>query len=92
MIKIKDPNPLNFFGARKVKILPPHFEVVIQPMMYNLEESVDRWIDSHLKGRYYVGKGVALQDSNIETVYRIGFEDPKEASYFMLACPHLKYK
>jgi hypothetical protein len=91
MKTIKEPNPLNFFNVRKVNILPPHFEVVVQPMMYNLEDSVGRWIKTHLKGRYFVGKGVALQNSSIETVYKIGFEDPKEASYFMLACPHLKY-
>ena len=92
MTKIKEPNALNFFNKRRVDILPPHFEVVVQPMLYNLEDSVTRWIKTHLKGRYFVGKGVAIQDTGIDTVYKIGFENPKEASYFMLACPHLKYK
>jgi hypothetical protein len=92
MNKIKEPNALNFFKARQMKILPPHFDVVSQPLIYNLEDSVARWIEQNLKGRYYIGKGVELKDNTIQTVLRIGFENPKEASYFMLACPHLKYK
>ena len=96
MIKKKTPNPLEFFDLRKADYLPPHFEVVTTPTMYNLEESISKWIRDNLKGRYYVGKGVnILEDNivnNIATVLKVGFEDPKEASYFMLACPHLKYK
>jgi len=32
------------------------------------------------------------KQNKIETVLRAGFEDPKELSYFVLACPLLKYK
>ena len=96
MIKNKNPNPLEFFNLRKADYLPPHFEVVTTPTMYNLEESISKWIRDNLKERYYVGKGINISETNmvnnIESVLKIGFEDPKEASYFMLACPHLKYK
>mgnify|MGYP000323952169 CR=1 FL=1 len=95
MKTIKEPNPLNFFNVRKVNILPPHFEVVVQPMMYNLEDSVGRWIKTHLKGRYYIGRSLSLGEkgiSNVTTTLRVGFEEPKELSYFTLACPLLKYK
>lgn len=93
MIKNKKVNPLEFFDLRRADYLPPHFEVVTTQMMYNLQESITKWIRYNLKGRYYIGKGITLTaDNSVESVLKIGFEDPKEASYFMLACPHLKYK
>jgi len=93
VIKNKKPNPLEFFNLRKSEYLPPHFEVLSQPMIYNIQDSMSNWIDEHLKGRYYVGKSIDIDsDNKIVSVIKIGFEDPKEASYFMLACPHLKYK
>lgn len=55
-----------------------------------MESSIEKWIFENLKNRYYVAreKTRGFGQSNI----KVGFEDPKEASYFMLACPHLKYK
>lgn len=91
MAKIKEPNPLNYYGMRQVDILPPHFEVITTQMTYNINDSIASWIQKNLKGRFYVGKGIAVTDK-IESVVKIGFEDPKEASYFALACPHLKYR
>jgi hypothetical protein len=32
-----------------------------------------------------------LYDGKITSMVKVGFEDPKELSFFMLACPHLKY-
>ena len=93
MIKNKEPNPLNVFLARRVKYPPPHFEYVNIPMTYNLEESIVKWVNVHLKNRFYVSKNVSLDNSNsIIPVITIGFEETKDMSYFMLACPHLKYK
>jgi len=35
---------------------------------------------------------VLLDDNNkIAQIITIGFEETKDMSYFMLACPHLKY-
>jgi len=93
MIKNKTPNPLNVFGVRKSKVAQPHFEYVSIPLKYNLEDTLIKWIERHLKHRYYVGKNVALDSENkIIKVITIGFEEAKDMSYFMLACPHLKYK
>jgi hypothetical protein len=92
MIKNKEPNALEFFDMRRMKVCPPHFEVTSTKTMYNLEESITRWVKENLKGRYFVGKGTDIKSGTIESVIKVGFEDPKEASYFMLACPHLKYK
>ena len=92
MIKQKEPNGLEFFEMRKMRVCPPHFEVTSATLTYNLEDSIIRWIKDHLKGRFYVGKGVEIKNGSVANVLKIGFEEPKEASYFMLACPHLKYK
>ena len=93
MIKNNKPNPLEIFNKRHVKVAPPHFEYVNLPIKYNLEDSLIRWIKLHLKNRFYVGKNVILDEANkVVTVLTIGFEEAKDMSYFMLACPHLKYK
>ena len=91
--QLKNPNPLNFFGCRQSKVPSPFFEYINIPLHYNLEESISKWIYEHQKGRFYVGKSVGVtEDNNVNTILKIGFEDPKELSYFTLACPHLKYK
>lgn len=59
------------------------------PMTYNLTEAMSTWVHDNLKGRYYIGSTI---DQNYKAVLKIGFEEPKELSYFMLACPLLKYK
>jgi len=92
MIKNKKINPLNFFDIRKLEVPPPHFEYITIPIRYNLEESLSKWIDENLKGRYYIGKDISIDHENsLASVLKIGFEEPKELSYFNLACPHLKY-
>ena len=93
MIKNKKINPLNVFEVRQVKSAPPHFEYVNLPMKYNLEDSLIKWIKQHLKNRFYVGKNVSLDSNNkLAQVLTVGFEETKDMSYFMWACPHLKYK
>jgi|TARA_R110002074_G_scaffold106530_4_gene230051 hypothetical protein len=49
------------------------------------------WINDNLSGRYFLGRNVAIQEDKISQIYTVGFEEAKEMSYFMLACPHLKY-
>jgi hypothetical protein len=73
-------------------VAPPHFEYVNIPIKYNLEQSLNNWIERNLRNRYYVGRNVALDEKNkIIQVITVGFEETKDMSYFMLACPHLKY-
>jgi len=92
--KLKEPNALNFFNARKSKTTVPYFEYIAIPFTYNLEESLNKWIMRNLKGRYFVGVTVDVtkNTNKVETLLKVGFEDSKEMSYFMLACPLLKYK
>lgn len=92
MIKNEEPNPLNLFNIRQVPYAPGHFEYVNLPVKYNLEQSLSKWINDHLKHRYYIGKNIVIDDNNRFTqVITVGFEETKDMSYFMLACPHLKY-
>jgi len=92
MIKNKKPNVLDYLNLRQPESAPTFFQYVYIPMQYNLEETIRRWIKDNLKGRFYVGRGL-FNDKNgsLSERLQIGFEDPKELSYFTLACPHLKY-
>ena len=86
-------NPLNVFKARRTEFPPSHFEYTDIPLQYNLQEALIKWIDKNCKSRYYIGKNVFLDNDNkIQTGLKVGFEESKEMSFFMLACPHLKYK
>lgn len=92
-MKLKDPNPLNFFELRRLEVPPPHFEYINITLTYNIEEGINNWIKDNLKGRYYLGKALAITEKTqqVGSVVKVGFEEPKELSYFVLACPHLKY-
>jgi hypothetical protein len=91
---IRDPNPLNFYGVRQLQVPSPHFEkITIDQQIYNLEQTIVKWIHDHLKGRFYVGNVTSLDSNNqFQKGIEIAFENPKELSYFTLACPYLKYK
>ena len=92
-MKIKEPNPLDFLGIRRLNIPPDHFEYILLPYVYNIEQSIEKWIVENLKGRFYVGKSLSINDNNqIDRVFKVGFEEHKELTYFTLACPLLKYK
>src|SRR6056300_1295898 len=77
--KLKEPNPLNLFEARKSKVLAPYFEYISIPYTYNLEESLNKWIMRNLKGRYFVGVTVDVtkNTNKVETLLKVGFEDSK---------------
>jgi len=58
-----------------------------------MKSALEKWIENNLKSRFYIGKAVSLDESNkMQYNVRIGFEESRELSYFMLACPYLKYK
>lgn len=85
-------NPLNVLEVRRLEFCPPYFETVIITPSYNMSSAIDSWIYSNLSGRYYIGLAVEpTENAGLKQKLRIGFETSKEMSYFMLACPHLKY-
>jgi len=88
----KQPNPYNLFKIRNLSVPGPHLEYINIPLKYNMQTSVEKWIVENLKGRFYIGKAVSVNNDNkVDTTLKIGFEESKELSYFTLACPYLKY-
>jgi hypothetical protein len=89
---MKKVNPFNVFNVRRAEFPPDHFEYVVIAMHYNMRSSIEKWIEHHLSSRFFIGKISATDAQNkITNRIKIGFEDPKEMSLFMMACPHLKY-
>lgn len=86
-------NPLEVFGIRRATVPPIHFEYADLVLPYNMKDALEKWIESNLRSKYYIGRSSIIDSENkLNYSLRIGFEEPKELSYFMLACPHLKYK
>lgn len=85
-----DLNPIDVLKQRKLKTLPPHFSK-IKITEYEIFEGAEDWVKTRLKGRYCVVKYPAIdQSGNLKSTTYLGFEDQKELTYFMLACPHLR--
>jgi hypothetical protein len=88
---LKKVNPLNVHRARRVDFCPPYFDSVDVELSYNIVKAIEEWIFYNTSGRYYIGYTLDANSSPIRQKLKIGFEKSKETSYFMLACPHLKY-
>ena len=90
-IKNGTPNPLNYFEMRRVDFAPPHFNYfTINKYNPSLVKIINDWIEKNLNNRYYIGQGITL-DKNNTIVYntRIGFENEKEITFFIIACPYI---
>jgi len=88
--KTGEPNPLNFFGIRKVQKPLPHFTYLEIKFDYGMEDKINNWIRINLKSRYFLAKMVKnSDDKKVEYAIRIGFEDSKELTLFTLSCPYI---
>jgi hypothetical protein len=93
-LKNGKPNPLNYFELRRVEFAAPHFKYTsIEKYSPLVIKNIDLWIKTNLNNRYYIGQGIALDNSNT-IVYntKIGFESEKELSFFTIACPYLQQR
>ena len=83
------PNVLNVHKIRMVKYPPPHFKYIqINSQNHNLIDEIKIWIEYNCNNRYYIGKDLIIDKTNsFVNCYKLGFEDPKEATFFKLACP-----
>ena len=85
-----DLNPIDVLKQRKLKTLPPHFSKV-KILDSELFEGVEDWVKTKLKGRYCLVRSPGIDDGgNLKSFTYIGFEQQKELTYFMLACPNLR--
>lgn len=84
-------NALNVLDIRKVDFPALHFTFIkIFKYNPNLLKQLDFWIYNNLNGRYYIGSDLDLDKSNtICYTTKIGFENPKEATFFNIACPYV---
>jgi len=75
--------------------MPSHFaKIKVNPEnRFDLDSNDDirLWIKSKLTGRFSIVKMPSIEsDGKIKSVRYVGFEDYKELTYFMLACPHIR--
>lgn len=83
-------NPLDILEERKLDFLPLHMTpvpVVSSLLVYN--KQIKQWVDLNLKGRYFIGSVLRLDNNVLKSQDVIAFEDPKESTMFLLACPYL---
>lgn len=86
-----DLNPLDVLKQRKVKTLPPHFAKFVLPEGFLFEDDFVSWVEAKLKGRFCFARVPAISESgHLRSSTVIAFEDQKELTYFMLACPYLR--
>jgi hypothetical protein len=85
-----DLNPIDVLKQRKLKTLPPHFSK-IKILDSEVFEGVEDWVKTKLTGRYCLVRSPGIDESgNLKSSTYIGFEQQKELTYFMLACPNLR--
>lgn len=86
-----DLNPIDVLKQRELKTLPPHFSKIKISDADMFDGKIESWILTKLKGRYCILRTPAIDnDGNLKSSTFVGFEDQKELTYFMLACPHLR--
>jgi hypothetical protein len=85
-------NPLEVLQERKVNVLAPHFaKHSLHTSSKRDVQAVQEWILDKLNGRFCVVKYPAMDSTDkLSSNTYVGFEDQKELTYFMLACPHLR--
>ena len=82
-------NVLDIVHRRKMKYLPKHFVKINVTATFN--NDVEDWIQSKLKGRYWIANTASIsQEGKLQATYYAAFEDQKELTYFMLACPFIR--
>jgi hypothetical protein len=86
-----DLNPLDVLKIRELNSLPPHFSKVRISSNENYDFKILDWIKSKLNGRYCITTYPSIDASNkFKTATFACFEEQKELTYFMLACPYLR--
>jgi hypothetical protein len=83
-------NPLNVLDYRVVHRIPKHFESVYVDVDCD-KPTLTRWIYTNLNSRFCVQSELNISNGNFMTEStKIGFEDPRELTMFMLTCPYLE--
>ena len=82
-----DISPLSILKKRRVNWAPPSFHMFqLNSNEFLWDNTIADWIEYKLKGRYCLMN----QETDTGTKSMVGFEDEKELTYFMLACPYTR--
>lgn len=83
-------NALDVLKKRKLNFLPDHFHKVKLSLSENFFE-IENWIQVKLQHRYFFDKMTSAEKTGqIKISNFVAFEDEKELTYFLLACPFLR--
>ena len=90
--KTKEPNSLNFFDCRKFTKKPSGLQILkLSTDHTETNEHIEKWILENLKGRYYIGKHLGVDNHGlIKNYFLVAFENSKELSIFNLSCPYIQ--
>ena len=82
-------NPLDILGKRKLNFMPLHFsKVKISDLEFFHNDLID-WIEIKLEGRFSISNEPSIDDTGkLKLSTFVGFENQKELTYFLLACPY----
>jgi len=81
--------PLDVLNMRELDFLPKHFVTATINERYS--QKIVHWVRNKLTGRYCVCRTPQIDsDDKLKTLSVIGFENEKELTYFMLACPYIR--
>ena len=81
--------PLDVLKKRELNFLPSHF--LTSAIDERNSQKIIHWVRNKLVGRYVICKTPKInEDGKLQTTTVIGFEDEKELTYFMLACPYTR--
>jgi hypothetical protein len=86
------PNRLEYFNLRRVSFPAPHFTYLnFEKLRPGVIKNINTWIQRNLNNRYYIGKGIIVNQYN-SVVYttKIGFEDARESSILLMLCPEFQ--
>jgi hypothetical protein len=86
-----DINPLDVLKKRKLSYMPSHFsKLKVSETDYH-DSHLENWIFNKLKGRFTISRIPTIgNDNKLKVSIVVGFENQKELTFFMLACPHLR--
>ena len=90
-------NPIEVLKQRELTTLPPHFsKIKLSDAEYfdgDHNGDVHHWVKTKLTGRYCIVRSPAINsEGKVQSSTFVAFEDQKELTYFMLACPYLRRK
>lgn len=80
-------NPLKVLGGRRTEVLLPHMSLISLGNDIYTKIDILAWIETNLKGRFWIGTYVKLIDNRTVIFNGVGFEDPFESTLFLLGCP-----